>query len=251
LNDLLVLILDGVLKIATKKPLLCVLHLIGTPHSSTDLMSMHRKLLHKHIAKLRADRRSPQEHTQHRMKQAASERDASSEALAEVARNWPQRVSHVQSKATIVHDFHSATYIQALKSFACASCAERVLHDKKYNRNVLDINLDILRNSPAMDPDAPTTIPPSRIQMAPHQCWVEADLVQIVAGERLPSEGPAPASLLPLAMCLQVSFVQFLTPPSVHFPDRLTNENSPSIWVALSPSGLPTLSSHTGTGISV
>jgi len=159
LNDLPVLILDGVLKTATKRPLLRVLRLIGAPHSSTDSISVHRKLLRKHIAKLRADRRSPQERAQHRMQQATSERDASSEALAEVARNWPQRVSRVQKAAT-VHDFRSATSIQALKSFTCASCAERVLHDKRCDRNVLDVNLDILRNSPAMDPDAPTTTPP-------------------------------------------------------------------------------------------
>ena len=47
----------------------------------------------------------------------------------------------------------------------------------------------------------------------PHEHWTEANLVQIVAAERLASEGPVPASLLPLAVCLQVSFVRFWCPP--------------------------------------
>ena len=34
----------------------------------------------------------------------------------------------------------------------------------------------------------------------PHEHWTEANLVQIVAAERLASEGPVPASLLPLAV---------------------------------------------------
>ena len=47
----------------------------------------------------------------------------------------------------------------------------------------------------------------------PHEHWTEANLIQIVAAERLASEGPVSASLLPLAVCLQVSFVHFWCPP--------------------------------------
>ena len=53
--DLSVLILDGVLKTVTNKPMLRVLRLTGISHSPTDLISVHRKLLRKHVAECVCD----------------------------------------------------------------------------------------------------------------------------------------------------------------------------------------------------
>ena len=130
-----------------KKPMLCVLHLIGVPHSPADSISVHCKLLRKFIVKLHADRRSYRK--RHTSIQTPSEGGVNSEVLAEVsllkqttfaaaevAWNWPQcRVSHAQKEA-IVHDFRSVTSTQALKSITCASCSERVRHDKQCVRLV-------------------------------------------------------------------------------------------------------------------
>ena len=44
----------------------------------------------------------------------------------------------------------------------------------------------------------------------PHQQWTEADLTQIVAAEHHAYKGPVPQSLLPLALCFQVSFIRLL-----------------------------------------
>ena len=52
------------------------------------------------------------------------------------------------------------TSTQALKSITCASCAERVRHDKQCTRLVLDINVDILCSSVVVDPDSPVSVPP-------------------------------------------------------------------------------------------
>ena len=82
---------------------------------------------------MHADERPIKEHARNVMRQAASEINASNEALAEVVREWPQRVSHAQ-KAAIIHDFRSAKSTQALKSFTCASCAEAVRYDKMCER---------------------------------------------------------------------------------------------------------------------
>jgi hypothetical protein len=43
----------------------------------------------------------------------------------------------------------------------------------------------------------------------PQQSWAELDVAQIVAAEHLACEGPAPDSLLPLAVCLQVCMFCF------------------------------------------
>lgn len=51
----------------------------------------------------------------------------------------------------------------------------------------------------------------------PHERWTEASLTEIVAAECLASEGPVPASLLPLAMCLQVCLIWLFTSP-IHSP---------------------------------
>ena len=56
----------------------------------------------------------------------------------------------------------------------------------------------------------PTT---AETRALPHEHWAKANLILIVAAERLAPGGPVPASLLPLAMCLQVSFVHFWWPP--------------------------------------
>jgi hypothetical protein len=93
------------------------------------------------------------------MQRVVSEADASNAMLAEVSKNWPQRVSHAQ-KDSIVHDFRAATSTQALKSFMCASCAERVRHNKRCNRLVSDIDLHILCCTAMLDPDAVVAIPP-------------------------------------------------------------------------------------------
>ena len=50
-------------------------------------------------------------------------------------------------------------------------------------------------------------------RVLPHEHWTEANIVQIMAVERLASKGPVPTSLLPLVMCSQVSFVRFLVAP--------------------------------------
>ena len=84
----------------------------------------------------------------------------------------------------------------------------------------------------------------------PHEHWAEANLILIVAAECLASGGPVPASLLPLAMCLQVSFVRFGGPPSTHPLNRSTNAKSPSGRVALTPCDPPIHTLHIGTGIS-
>ena len=144
-----VLILDGVLKKATRKSMLRVLHLIGVPHSLTNPISTHRKLLREHIANLNADRRSPR--GQRAMQNRSSQGNANSEAFAKLERDWPQRISHIQ-KAAIVRDFRSATSTSALRSFTCASCAESVHHDKRCETSVSDIDVDILCNSAVTDP---------------------------------------------------------------------------------------------------
>ena len=48
---------------------------------------------------------------------------------------------------------------------------------------------------------------PAQTRALPHQRWTEANLVQIVAAEHHACEGPVPGSLLPLAMCFQVSII--------------------------------------------
>ena len=191
LNDLPTIILDGALKTVTKKPMLRVLCLVGLPHSSSDSISVHRKSLHKHIINMRAERRPVWENARNAMRRAASETDASNEALAEVARNWPQRVSHTQ-KAAIVHDFRSITSTQALKSFTCASCAERVCHNKRCDRLVSDINLDILRNSTVTDPDAPAGAP-----AAPYTDGPLAGILVDPAGVHQNEDGSLSLSLCP------------------------------------------------------
>jgi len=153
-KDLQTLVLEGVLQTATKKTMRRVLRLIGLPHSPTDPISVHRKLLRERIVRLHADRRPSREHARNVIRRAASETDASNEALAEVARNWPQRVSHTQ-KAAIVRNFRSATSTQALKSFTCASCAERVHRDKRCERLVSDVDIDVLCNSTATNSSVP------------------------------------------------------------------------------------------------
>ena len=156
-GDRSVLVLGGALEKATKKSMRRILRLIGVPHSPTDSISVHHKLLQNRITELRADGRTPL--NQRARQQASSNSDANSEAFAEVVRNWPQRVSHVQ-KAAIVHGFRSATSTQVLKSFTCTSCAERVRHDKRCDKLVPDVNLDVLRTSTPTDPDAPLVVPP-------------------------------------------------------------------------------------------
>ena len=91
LNDLPTLIPDGALGMVVKKPMLRVSGLIGLLHSSngSDSISVHRKLLCKHIVKMRAERRPVWENARNVMRQAGSETDASNEVLAEVTRNWP------------------------------------------------------------------------------------------------------------------------------------------------------------------
>ena len=127
--------------------MLRVLRLIGVPHSPINSISVHCKLLHKFIVKLHADRHSYQK--RHMSIQTPSKGGMNSQVLtevsllkqttftaAEVAWNWPQHwVSHGQ-KDPIVHDFRSVMSTQALKSIMCASCAERVHHDKQYVRLV-------------------------------------------------------------------------------------------------------------------
>ena len=110
-----------------KKPILCVLCLIVVPHSPTDSITVYHKLLCKYIIKLHTDRHSSQR--KHVPMQTLSEGCTNTETLAEVAWNWPQRASHAQ-KDVIVHDFHSVMFTQALKSITCASCTERVCHNK-------------------------------------------------------------------------------------------------------------------------
>ena len=138
-DDLTLSILDGVLRTATKKPMVRALRSLSLAHSSADSISMHRKILRKHITDLRARIRSNRVHT-------LTGNNATHDALAEVARSWPQRVSHSQ-KAAIVHDFRSTTSTYALKSFTCASCAERVRQSKCRDRVLSDININVLRNT--------------------------------------------------------------------------------------------------------
>jgi len=158
LNDLPTQVLEGVLQTATKKTMRRVLRLIGVPHCSTDSISTHRKLLRARIVKLRADRRPSRDHARNVMRQVAYETDVGNEALAEVTRDWPQRISHIQ-KAAVVHDFRSATSTHAMKSFTCASCAERVRLDKRCERLVSDVDIDILRNPTVTDSHVLTAVP--------------------------------------------------------------------------------------------
>ena len=119
----LIYILDGLLKTAKKKAMIRALHSIDVPHSPSDPISVHRKLLRKHISKLRRERRPSQDHARNVMRRIASEVDASGEALAEVSRNWPQRVSHVQNlKAAIVHNFRSRTHLHVQFVIHCVLC---------------------------------------------------------------------------------------------------------------------------------
>ena len=145
--------------------MLRVLRLIGLPHSSSDSIFVHRKLLRKHIVKMRAERRPVWENARNGMRRAASETNASNEALAEVVRNWPQQVSHAQ-KAAIVHGFGSITSAQALKSFTCASCAERVCHNKRCDRGPpstyplsRSMNTNSLSGRVALTPCDPPSLP--------------------------------------------------------------------------------------------
>ena len=90
--------LGGALETATRNTMHCVLRLIGLPHPPTDSISVRRSLLREQIVKLHADSHPSQEHARDVTRRVASETDASNEALTEIARNWPQRVPHSESR---------------------------------------------------------------------------------------------------------------------------------------------------------
>ena len=159
-DDLSLLVLDGVLRTATKKPMLRALRSLSLTHSSADSISVHRKILRQHITDLRACIRSTRERARWSMSHTLTGNNVANNALVEVARSWPQRVSHSQ-KAAIVHDFRSATSTRALKSFTCASCAERVRQSKCRDRVLSDININVLRNTAGrMEHNTVLTDPP-------------------------------------------------------------------------------------------
>ena len=132
-NDLPVLILDGALKKVTqKKHASCTTpNWCPTILPPTQLVCIVSCCLSSSSSCAQIDVLTGKKHAPI---QTPSEGGANSEVLAEVAWNWPQRVSHAQKDA-IVRDFCSVTSswpsTQAPKSITCASCAERVRHDKQ------------------------------------------------------------------------------------------------------------------------
>ena len=147
-------ILDGVLKTANRKIFPRILYVLNIPHSPTDSIKVFRSLLRKYCTGLRAHGQTIRIHC-HELK---SQRDYDA-ALATITRTWPQRISHSE-KANMIHGFHSLTSSNALKSFTCASCAERVRCAKRSNIPIASINLDILRRPVPIVPEIGRNGPP-------------------------------------------------------------------------------------------
>ena len=71
------------------------------------IIASHRKILRKNATNLRARIRPTREHARQRTLHAMTGNNSTRDALAEVARDWPQRVPHSR-KDTVVYDFRSA-----------------------------------------------------------------------------------------------------------------------------------------------
>ena len=149
-TDLQLRVLDKVLKAANRKIFSCVLHTLDIPHSASDSIKVFRSTLWGYCASLRRASGVTRD----------DNREPGHEALlAAVAENWPQRIPHAE-KANIVHNFRSATSSEALKSFTCASCAERVRVTKQHNVPAADIDLGILRQPVPLSPEVAHLTPP-------------------------------------------------------------------------------------------
>lgn len=60
----------------------------------------------------------------------------------------------------IIHDFRSLTSSKTLKSFTCASCAERVRNVNRTDLPIANINLDLLRSPLSSAHGDPRVVPP-------------------------------------------------------------------------------------------
>ena len=138
-DNLPVLILDGALKKVTKKTMLCVLHLIGVPHSPTDSISVHHKLLHEFIVKLHAERYSYQK--KHVLIQTLSKGGMNSEVLAEVAQNWPQRVSHAPMTDAEWKMLELIKEVKLISANIPGSAASCLTMQNKIHTNVLSLGV--------------------------------------------------------------------------------------------------------------
>ena len=140
-------ILKGVLKVTNKKIFSRILQSLDIPHSATDPIKALRSALRVRCSALRAASRATRDDSQKWICEAAL-----------VAENWPQRISHTE-KASIVQDFRSSTSSNALGSFTCASCAERVRNTKRFDVPIADINLSVLRSPGSPSTDAAQFVP--------------------------------------------------------------------------------------------
>ena len=119
--DLQMFILDGVVKAVNRKPFSRILCGLGVLHSPTDSIKIFQSLLRKHCVHLRGEKRTTPNQDSRKL---GSQRDHDA-GLVGVGERWPERASHAE-KANMIHDFRSLTSSNALRSFTCASCAERV-----------------------------------------------------------------------------------------------------------------------------
>jgi hypothetical protein len=152
-------ILKGVLKTVNRKAFSRILHVLNISHSPDDTIKMFRSMLRSHCTSLREQMQETSVHA-HELNTLNSHKAS----LASVASSWPQRIPYAE-KANIIHDFRSLTSSKVLKSFTCASCAERVRDINRADIPITDINLDLLYShvSPACDaPPLPFTDGPLR-----------------------------------------------------------------------------------------
>jgi hypothetical protein len=147
-------ILEGVLKTTNRKVFSRILHVLNISHSPDNPIKTFRSLLRSHCTSLRVQIRETLVHAQESM--TPNIREA---PFAEVISNWPQRVPHSE-KVGIIHDFRSLTSSKMLKSFTCASCAERVRDVNRTDLPIANINLDLLRSPVSSAHDDPRVVPP-------------------------------------------------------------------------------------------
>ncbi|PPQ77992.1 hypothetical protein CVT26_015900 [Gymnopilus dilepis] len=116
------------------------------PFGPRDSLSKLRRELKKYINRLRAGKRSEEQ------------RNAQI-ALDEVARtdlhhNWPQVVSH-SLKNELVNLFREQTSHAALSTFVCAVCAESTYNHDRFDVELGDINIDLLKPKVPLHPHVP------------------------------------------------------------------------------------------------
>ena len=137
--DFQIRILEGVLGTANRKIFSRILRVLDVPHSPADSIAVLRSSLRRQCAYLRNCRQTVR--TQHHGPNLQEDHNA---AFVSAAEAWPRRISHVE-KTNMIREVRSLTSSNALRSFTCASCAERVRDAKRTDVSLTDINVELLR----------------------------------------------------------------------------------------------------------